>query len=147
MAVIRLYQPDPPGWRRISHREGVRYFFHKENVSLICLFFVHNYTSCQRILTDADLFNERILVQITEDIAVLFDCLRANNIVQLPAYIDLVLNLRFEADGELSPTGYYFANHEKRSIFFLDLVWPSVLPFWINIGGVSCYGHLGKSAL
>jgi hypothetical protein len=62
--------------------------------------------------------------------------------LQFSENVDLVLDLTFEENGSYS-TGYYYADHQTRSIFFLD-EWTaaSMLPVWGEVKGITSRTHL-----
>ena len=63
----------------------------------------------------------------------------------MPEETDLVLDLN-EYDGK-EVVDYYFADHEKRIIVFMDEFSSDYLPHWCEIKGVSSGTHLRMSSL
>lgn len=80
--------------------------------------------------------------QIMESIDILYRFIVLNP-VQFFYGVDLVLDLRFLADGTFS-IGYYFADHKTRLIFFVHEYYASNLQVWGQIRGVTCHSHLRK---
>ncbi|KAF8190440.1 hypothetical protein BJ912DRAFT_965115 [Pholiota molesta] len=92
-------RPTPSqGWVEHVHPEGGRYFFLKE----------------KRVYTDANVYDVKILDQAMDDISIITDFF-SKNAIPLPEGADLVIDIQDDTQ-----TNYYFANHETRSIFFLD---------------------------
>jgi hypothetical protein len=68
----------------------------------------------QRVYTDANVYDVKILAQAMDDISIITDFF-FKNAIPLPEDADLVIDIPDDTQ-----TNYYFANHETRSIFFLD---------------------------
>lgn len=68
----------------------------------------------QRVYTDANIYDVKVLDQAMDDISIITDFF-SKNAIPLPEGADLVIGIPDDTQ-----TNYYFANHETRSIFFLD---------------------------
>ena len=64
---------------------------------------------------------------------------------RMPANIDLVLDLN-EVDGK-EVVDYYFADHERRIVIYVETFPSNCLPHWNEIKGVSSGTHLRMSSL
>jgi len=100
----------------------------------------------QRVYTDANLFDPKILDQTNEDIATIQICF---NYKESDSTV-LVLDVFYVGDGELPDepniqTIYHLADHEKRVIFFLDDVDASNLSASWEIQNITSESHLRKS--
>ena len=62
----------------------------------------------------------------------------------MPEEVDLVLDLN-EFDGK-EIVDYYFADHEKRIIVFVEKFPSNCIPHWSEIKGVSSGTHLRMSS-
>jgi len=108
----------------------------------------------QKVYTDADLFDPKILRQASEDITTIQNCLN-NNHIHLSDSIVLVLDVFYaEAEGEEPgrpsnnksiQTIYHLADHQQRVIFFLDDVEASDLHGCYEIQNVTSETHLRKN--
>ena len=108
----------------------------------------------QKVYTDADLFDPKILRQANEDITTIQNCLR-NNHIDLSDSTILVLDVFYvgvegEETGRLSTnkfiqTIYYLADHENRVVFFLDHVEATDLSGCYEIQNVTSETHLRKN--
>ncbi|TFK34470.1 hypothetical protein BDQ12DRAFT_738210 [Crucibulum laeve] len=125
MTTTYKKREDPLGWISCLHPEGARYFFHEQ----------------KRIFTDANLYDPNLLDHITTDIAIIYDFIRTQSIELAPT-VDLVLDLVYDEEHELIDR-YYFADHQSRTIFFLDEIDGYDLPAWHQIEGVTAHSHIG----
>lgn len=64
----------------------------------------------------------------------------------MPEEIDLVLDLNEDDDGK-EVIDYYFADHEKRIIVFMEEFSSDYLPHWDEIKGISSGTHLRMFSL
>ncbi|KAJ3509547.1 hypothetical protein NMY22_g16256 [Coprinellus aureogranulatus] len=118
-------KPDPQGWKPILHPEGVLYF----------------YNEGKKAVTEANLYDERIYTQVMENIAVMEHHVHSNNI-PLPRNYTLAMDLTLTEAGTII-TDYYYADHDRNIIFFLDDLDASVnLPVWEQVKGVSSLYHI-----
>ncbi|KAF8799769.1 hypothetical protein BYT27DRAFT_7201001 [Phlegmacium glaucopus] len=115
-----------PGWTTCVHPEGGRYFHHAK----------------KRIFTDTDLHDSAYLNRITRVITKI-DGVIDDFHVQISEKTDLVLDVN-EVKGKWV-TDYYFADHERRIVFFLDEFSSDNLPHWPEIKGVSSGPHLRQA--
>lgn len=115
---------NPPGWTFYAHPEGVPYFYHAE----------------KRVYTEANLYDEDFLHKVDEDIDTIEDFLQLHGI-RLGPTVDLALDLNRLEDGIIA-TDYYYADHERRIIFFLDEFESTNLPAWSQVTGVNSLSHL-----
>ncbi|RXW22047.1 hypothetical protein EST38_g3803 [Candolleomyces aberdarensis] len=117
--------PDPPGWKPIVHPEGILYFYNEEKSAV----------------TEANLYNHLYLEKITSDIATLEDFIRSRNL-KMPEDYTLAMDLTMPLEGA-SYTDYYYADHDKKIVFFLDdVAAESNLPVWSQLKGVTSIAHL-----
>ncbi|RDB29917.1 hypothetical protein Hypma_014083 [Hypsizygus marmoreus] len=114
---------NPPGWIPCFHPEGALYFFHEG----------------KRIFTDANLYEPDLLRQIEQDIATIEEFFRAHNL-RRSLHVDLALELI--RDGGDINTYYYFADHSKRCIYFVDEFDAAELPIWGEVRGVTSSTHI-----
>ena len=137
---------DIPGWITCTHPEGGRYFHHVEKV----LAYIH-YNSrkfgfnlhLQRIFTDTDLHDSTCFRKISKAISDIENFIAEHNI-QRSEKIDFVLDLFEENDEEF--IGYYFADHELRTVVFLHEFESECIPHWFEIKGINSGTHLRMSS-
>ena len=113
----------------------------------------------QKVYTDANLFDSKILRQTNADITTIENCLRSNSIYLSDAVV-LVLDVFYaEAEGEeeqgepkaknsnkkFIQTIYHLADHKNRVVFFLDNVEASDLNGCYDIQNVTSETHLRKN--
>ncbi|KAF8814748.1 hypothetical protein BYT27DRAFT_7205702 [Phlegmacium glaucopus] len=115
---------DPPGWTLCTHPEGACYFYNAE----------------KRIFTDVDLYDSDFFQRIVLHIGIIEAFITRNHIL-IPEETDLVLDISLDTN-ETYVTDYYFANHQLRTIFFLDHFSSDLLPNWEEIKGISSGRHL-----
>ncbi|KAF9467789.1 hypothetical protein BDZ94DRAFT_1247715 [Collybia nuda] len=115
---------DLASWTPHHHPEGALYFFHEG----------------RRVFTEADMYDNASRSTIHSNLNDIDDFLRAHNI-QRSSGDDLVLELTKQDDGKFA-TSYYFANHETRTIYFLDEFDASNLPVWPEVQGVTSPTHI-----
>lgn len=96
----------------------------------------------QRIFTDANLYDDDIHSQIHSDIDIIESFMCSHNIRRSPQD-DLVLEMIRQDDGSIK-TSYYFANHSKRCIYFLDEFKASELEAWGEVQGATSPTHISK---
>ena len=96
------------------------------------------------MFTDADLYDHACFDKITEAIRIIEDLI-AESDIQKPEEFDLVLDLN-EDDGK-EIVYYYFADHEKRIIVFVEEFPSDCIPHWYDVTGVSSGTHLRMSSL
>ncbi|KAF9467880.1 hypothetical protein BDZ94DRAFT_1247980 [Collybia nuda] len=92
----------PPGWTSLIHPEGAPFFYHET----------------RHIFTDADLYDISVYTAL-EEFARNIEFRIQSFPVQLPERFDIVLDLRLEHPGRYN-CGYYFANHDNSTLFWLD---------------------------
>ncbi|KAF8814754.1 hypothetical protein BYT27DRAFT_7205709 [Phlegmacium glaucopus] len=124
MAIDFSDRSDPPGWTLCTHPEGACYFYNAE----------------KRIFTDVDLYDSAYFKRIVRHIGIIETFIATNHIL-IPAETDLVLDINLDAN-DTYVTDYYFANHQLRTIFFLDHFSSDLLRNWEEIKGVSSSRHL-----
>ncbi|KAJ7220799.1 hypothetical protein GGX14DRAFT_432111 [Mycena pura] len=115
--------PPPLGWKTCLHPEGAQYFFHKE----------------KRVFTDANLFDNRLLKFINDYMGDIDDFCRAHG-VQLEPHIDLVLD-EFLYSDDSRGCQYYFVNHQKRCVFWLDETTSNMFSVCSEVNGMSSPSH------
>ena len=98
----------------------------------------------QRIFTDVDLYDSASRQRIDLDIEIIEEFIDSNHI-SIPEKTDLVLDINLDEEGTYV-TDYYFANHQRRIIFFLDDFSSEFIPNWGEIYGVSSGRHLRMSS-
>ena len=98
----------------------------------------------QRIFTDADLYDRACFNKIIEAVRIIEDLI-AEKDIQMPEEIDLVLDVN--EDGGKEIVDYYFADHEKRIIVFVEEFPSDYLPHWSEIRGISSGTHLRMPSL
>lgn len=92
------------------------------------------------MLTDANLCDPNVHLELNEHILKLDDFLRAHSL-QLDPDVDIVFEYDTGDDGETT-CWYYFASHKHRAIFWLDSYQASDLMVWSEVKGVTCPSHL-----
>jgi len=105
----------------------------------------------QKVYTESDLFDSKILHQVHEDIATIQNSLRDNQI-DLSDTI-LVLNVFYveetgkpkDRDSKDTQAFYHLADHRNRVVFFLDNFEADNLYAWWEIQNVTSETHLRKS--
>ena len=80
------------------------------------------------------------------DAVKVIDDVIAENGFQMPEQMDLVLDLNKDDDGD-EFADYYFADHEKRIIVFVEEFPSDCIPHWYDVTGVSSGTHLRMSSL
>ncbi|KAF8649636.1 hypothetical protein AX16_005724 [Volvariella volvacea WC 439] len=120
-----LNEQDPPGWCSFVHPEGALYFFHEE----------------KRVFTDANLFNESTCSQINDKVDIIFQHLKKENARVGPG-VDLVLDVISIEGAEEMDCTYYFADHQTRTIFYLDPVKASIYPGYITVARVESFAQI-----
>ncbi|KAF8142196.1 hypothetical protein K438DRAFT_1995309 [Mycena galopus ATCC 62051] len=113
--------PPPLGWTRCQNPGGARYFYHEGKVRSACL------------LTDGNLFDNDTLVFINDNVRTIDDFLCTYNI-HLELDVDLVLDQYMYANRD-KRCQYYFANHQDRSVFWLDDADSDLLPHEAAVEG------------
>ncbi|KAK7435516.1 hypothetical protein VKT23_019638 [Stygiomarasmius scandens] len=119
-------QEDPKGWERIPHPEGARYFWFQE----------------KNVYTDANILDERVRGKVAGFIKEIFDFCDKYKI-RLPPAANLVLAPKIGDNGEVI-CAYYFVDHSRRSIFWLDHFMFSDSKFYIceTVRGVTDPSHI-----
>ncbi|KAH6917975.1 hypothetical protein BKA70DRAFT_1175313 [Coprinopsis sp. MPI-PUGE-AT-0042] len=125
MTVEFKPKPHPPGWIPVLHPEGVLYWFHEE----------------KKVVTENDLHDLEFLGQVTEDLATLDDFISANRI-QLPPNITLALELTRDSERGCITTDYYYVDHDRRTIFFLDEFKANCFKISQEVKGVTSLAHI-----
>ncbi|EAU89448.2 hypothetical protein CC1G_07674 [Coprinopsis cinerea okayama7 len=110
---------DPPGWTSVVHHEGVLYFYNAE----------------KHAVTEANLYNHTYYKQIMEDLAVFDEFIRDRRIT-MPTNYTLALDLTEDKEKGLV-TDYYFADHDRRIIFFFDDWHAENFLKWADVPGVT----------
>ncbi|THU75194.1 hypothetical protein K435DRAFT_814570, partial [Dendrothele bispora CBS 962.96] len=100
----RFEEEQPEGWKRSTHPEGARYFFHPD----------------KKVYTDANILDADVLSEIETAMTKIFGfCTDAG--FMLPSSTNLVLDVELaESPDNDSIYKYYLVDHEYRSIFWLD---------------------------
>jgi len=98
-------------------------------------------TSYQRICTDADLYDSRILGQIEEDLTTIDNFITSNGLA-MPDNSDLVLDIFYDDSYNFLQTTYYYVDHSSRTIFFLDTYEAASLDAWHEAPGARTKQHL-----
>jgi hypothetical protein len=63
----------------------------------------------------------------------------------MPDNYTLAMDMNMQPHGEIY-TDYYFADHDRKIVFFLDDVDTQInLPAWQQLKGVTSVAHLSKS--
>lgn len=63
--------------------------------------------------------------------------------ITLPPNVNLAMHLYYkEDDPSIIENTYYYADHDSRTIFFLDTYDPSSLYSWFEIAGCRTEAHL-----
>ncbi|KAK0241113.1 hypothetical protein EDD85DRAFT_389731 [Armillaria nabsnona] len=109
-----------------AHPEGALYWFHQE----------------KRAFTGVDLCNRGKLQRIMKYLDYIYEFIRANDII-IPANADLVFELVQDPDNGEECCAYYFANHDTRSVFWLDDFDTNYLITWHEVKGVTEPSHVG----
>lgn len=81
--------------------------------------------------------------EVTEVLDVFDDFVRAKNLT-LPANYTVALDVNPDPDGSIV-TEYYFADHDKRIIFFMDEWHAHEVKTWGEVKGVYSMAHLSES--
>lgn len=96
----------------------------------------------QRVYTDANLYDPKILSQLMEDIALCENFIHTGGL-EMPTNIDLVMHLDYkEEDPSIIENNYYYVDHDSRTIFFLDTYDTGSLYSWYEISGYKTEAHL-----
>ncbi|KAK0195992.1 hypothetical protein F5146DRAFT_313295 [Armillaria mellea] len=109
-----------------THPEGALYWFQQE----------------KRTFTGVDLCNLGKLQLVMEYLTDIYRFIRENHII-IPANADLVFELVRDPDSGEQCCAYYFANHDTRSVFWLDDFEGSYLITWDEVKGVTEPSHVG----
>ncbi|TEB20604.1 hypothetical protein FA13DRAFT_1717582 [Coprinellus micaceus] len=117
--------PLPEGWEPLLHPEGVLYFFHP----------------AKNVVTEVDLYDPPYYARLTADITAIEACIRKNDL-HLPENYTLAIELDTQPDGQIL-TGYYFTDHQKKIVFFLDdIAAHTSFPVWEEVKGVTAHSHI-----
>ncbi|KIK68525.1 hypothetical protein GYMLUDRAFT_35963 [Collybiopsis luxurians FD-317 M1] len=117
----------PIGWKKLLHPEGARYYVYQD----------------KKYYTDANLIDNLAKERIMSCINDFEDFCRGQSI-RLPDNSNTVFHLRqSDEDPAAYICDYYIANHETRSIFWLDTFESSWLPYWSMVKGVTSLTHVG----
>lgn len=108
------------GWEPLTHPEGALFFYHPK----------------ERVFTDADVRESVIAGKIGEAVKEAYRKVHEANIAMHPL-IELALEL-ISDDGET--WGYYFADHDKRIIFWFED--HKSRPLMNKVRGVECKSHI-----
>jgi len=123
LTTIYNHRNAPSGWIPMTHPEGTLYFFQEQ----------------RRVLTDAYLYDPEVFATIVDCICQLDEIVQAKNILQW-SNVDLVLDLTSDENGE-KMCGYYFADHQNRTLFWLEAFDASSL--LEEVRGVTSLAHIG----
>jgi hypothetical protein len=128
-----------------AHPEGAQYFYNQEKVCKLGPRKPGRYFSFlyQKVFTDADILDSRILEWTTDNLAQIERFLLENNI-SLPETSFLVIDSYYQEDGSIEST-YYYLDTTSRVIFFLDVYQADDLLTWPEIPGIKSKTHLRKS--
>ncbi|KAH6917962.1 hypothetical protein BKA70DRAFT_1554131 [Coprinopsis sp. MPI-PUGE-AT-0042] len=118
-------KPHPPGWVPVLHPEGVLYWYNEE----------------KNVVTENELHDQELLDQVSEDLETIDDFISANRI-QLPPNITLALELTRDTETGSITTDYYYADHNRRIIFFLDEYDAGTFKISQEVKGVTSLVHI-----
>lgn len=97
-------------------------------------------------MTEVDLYNPPYYARLTADITAIEDCIRKNDL-HLPENYTLAIELDTQPDGQIL-TGYYFTDHQKKIVFFLDdIAAHTSFPVWEEVKGVTAHSHIRTFSL
>ncbi|KJA18434.1 hypothetical protein HYPSUDRAFT_45294 [Hypholoma sublateritium FD-334 SS-4] len=117
----------PPGWLRLVHPEGARYFYHED----------------KNVYTDSDLTDFRVYERLMNDVFRL-ERLISTFDKPLPKGASLMIDVSYEDDNKGSlQTEYYYADHDERIIFFVHPSNTDDMPCTFEVNGPKSYQHLG----
>ncbi|KAF5357045.1 hypothetical protein D9756_006504 [Leucocoprinus leucothites] len=124
--TMRFEPPwNPAGWQPIIHPEGQMYFWHSE----------------KRVITEAYLYDRVIFEHLVRHLAKLEEFIERLGLRRTLAPHDLVVDLQPHEEGGYY-CGYYFANHQERTIFWLQYYYASNLRDWSPEAGHKSKLHL-----
>ncbi|KAH6917967.1 hypothetical protein BKA70DRAFT_1415993 [Coprinopsis sp. MPI-PUGE-AT-0042] len=118
-------KPHPKGWVPVLHPEGVLYWYNKD----------------KKVVTENDLHDLEYLGQVTDDLAT-FDEFVSTNKIDLPSNITLALELTRDAATGSFTTDYYYVDHDRRTVFFLDEYDVSTFKISQEVKGVTSLSHI-----
>ncbi|KAH7924789.1 hypothetical protein BV22DRAFT_1119960 [Leucogyrophana mollusca] len=120
----RFEGPAPiAGWITCTHPEGALYFYHPE----------------KRIFTDANLFKHKNLDVINACAEQIYDHAKTQGI-ELTRESELVLEILGERNAKQWQCGYYFVEHETRSLFWAHPY--EAEPIFGGVKGVKSASHI-----
>ena len=130
-------------WSTLVHPEGARYYFHKTRVRAISFWRLVDSEPCQRVFTDADLCDTDIFQAVKTFLEQLDEFIATRNI-QIPENVDLVFDLiRSQEDGK-TYCAYYYADHDNKSVFWLDGYDATNFYIWSEVRGVKSASQVGE---
>ncbi|KAJ3766079.1 hypothetical protein FB446DRAFT_827738 [Lentinula raphanica] len=117
----------PAGWERKVHPEGACYWVYGDGT----------------YYTESDLMDDLTRTRIMDCINDFDDFTRSRSIPLTPPRINTVLSLRIDPDDPDNYTcEYYIANHDTRTVFWLDSVDAKTFPVWWQVKGVTSPTHI-----
>lgn len=116
---LSLVRSIPPlSWVRCVHPEGAVYFWDSGRVRSLAFDFTSNSRALsQRIVTDADILNDAVCGLVENRLKMIQDYIVKYDIV--PARL-MHVHLYLEHYPKTSSFGYYFVDHIKQTLFWLD---------------------------
>lgn len=145
---VKCRSVTPPGWLRLVHPEGARYFFHEDKVCQSNPLHVPNLPSTlipQNVYTDSDLTDFRVCERLMNDVFRL-ERLISTLDKPLPKGASLMIDVSYEDDNKISlQTEYYYVDHDERVIFFLHPHNTDEMSCTYEVHGPKSYQHLGMS--
>jgi hypothetical protein len=108
----------------------------------------------QKVYTDADLHDPKILLQIIQDIATIQNCFNYKLSESTVLILGVFYVVKKDGPGERGvedcsikfiQTIYHLADHKNRIVFFLDDVEAHDLAAWEEVQNVTSETHLRKS--
>ncbi|KAJ7468782.1 hypothetical protein FB451DRAFT_1257315 [Mycena latifolia] len=123
----RFSRPSLGEWIPHQHPEGALYFIYiKNNIN---------------VFTDADLYNPALLARLTSCMDQLLHRSQADiDLEPSMSNVDLVLEILNDNPIHLE-CGYYFADHDKRIVFWLDKFNMTQLRIWKVVPGITTGTH------
>jgi hypothetical protein len=93
------------------------------------------------VVTENDLHDREFIGQVTEDLATFEDFISKNKI-QLPSNITLAFELTRDKDTGAITTDYYYVDHDRRKVFFLDEYDAATFKISQEVKGVTSLVHI-----
>lgn len=100
----------------------------------------------QKTVTEANLYDQQYYDKAMETITIIEEHIASNDI-HLPPNYTLALDINLTQSKTSLLTDYYFADHDRRIIFFLDdLEAHSNFPIWNEVKGITSLYHIRESS-